>query len=97
MTSKHPELDMARKQAVAHAHGLRAQLRHGLELLTDDHPLCQWTGKLLPLEDVDYAEHIPHGTNNGWQAHRRHRIPMCDPCRLAHAQYNADLKHRKAS
>ena len=96
MTSKHPELDMARKQAVAHAHGLRAQLRHGLELLTDDHPLCQWTGKLLPLEDIDYAEHIPHGTNNGWQAHRRHRIPVCDACRLAHAQYNADLK-RKAS
>ena len=96
MTSKHPELDMARRQAVAHAHGLRAQLRHGLELLTDDHPLCQWTGKLLPLEDVDYAEHIPHGTNNGWQAHRRHRIPVCDPCRLAHAQYNADSR-RKAS
>ena len=87
---------MARKQAIARSHGLRAQLRHGLGLLTDDHPLCQWTGKLLPLEDVDYAENIPHGTNNGWQAHRRHRIPMCDPCRLAHAQYNADSR-RKAS
>lgn len=96
MTSKHPELDMARKQAVAHSRGLRAQLRHSLELLTDDHPLCQWNGKLLPLEDVDYAERIKHGTNNGFYGHRRNNIPMCDPCRLAHAQYNADLK-RKAS
>ena len=96
MTSKHPELDMARKQAVAHAHGLRAQLRHGLELLTDDHPLCQWTGKLLPLEDIDYAENIPHGTNAGWQGHRRTNTPMCDACQRAHREYNT-ASRRKAS
>lgn len=82
-----------RKEAVAHSHGLRAQLHHNLELLTDDHPLCQWDGPLLPLEPHDHNHLITHGTDRGYQAHRRHRIPMCDPCRDAHRDTRRHDRH----
>jgi hypothetical protein len=75
-----------RAEAVAHSHGLRHQLCHGLELLHDDHELCQWDGPLLPLEPIDKQHLIRHGTDKGYQAHRRHGIPVCDPCREAHRQ-----------
>lgn len=68
----------------AHSHGLRAQLKHGLELLTDDHPLCQWDGPLLPFEDVDYQKRINHGTEAGYQQHKRWGIPKCGECQDAH-------------
>ena len=71
-----------RDTAIAHSHGLRHQLAHGMELLIDNHPLCHWDGPLLPLEDIDVV--IVHGTDRGYQTHRRHRIPMCDDCRTAH-------------
>jgi hypothetical protein len=63
--------------------GLRHQLRHGLDLLDDNHPLCEWDGPLLPLEPVDLPP-IRHGTNNGYQTHLRRGIPPCPACRTAH-------------
>lgn len=85
MSSTHVT-ERIRAQAIAHSHGLRHQLRHGFDLLTDDHPLCQWDGPLLPLEPHDHNHLIRHGTDAGYQTHRRHRIPMCDPCREAHRE-----------
>lgn len=73
-----------RATALAQSHGLRHQLHHGLELLTDDHELCQWDGPLLPLEKIDVV--IKHGTNNGYQTHLRHRIPVCGDCADAHRE-----------
>ena len=57
-----------------------------LEPLSDDHPLCQWDGPLLPLEPIDHAHMIEHGTDKGYQQHRRYGIPYCEPCREAHKQ-----------
>ena len=54
------------------------------EPLTDDHPLCQWDGPLLPLEPIDHAHIIEHGTDKGYQQHRRLKVAMCDACRTAH-------------
>ena len=79
-------INQIRAQAVAHSHGLRHQLHHGLDLLTDNHPLCHWDGPLLPLEPVDHAHTIRHGTDPGYQAHRRFNIPICEPCRNAHRE-----------
>ena len=88
-------------EARAHSHGLRAQLQHGLELLTDDHELCQWDGPLLPFEDVDYEARIKHGTEAGYQQHMRWRVPTCGPCQDAHrAQRRLERqrdRERKAS
>ena len=78
---------MLRKQqraAVAYSHGLRHQLRHGLELLHDDHELCQWNGTLLPLDTTDFEERIVHGTEPGYQKHRFYRVEVCQDCRDAH-------------
>lgn len=38
---------------------------------------------------------IPHGTAGGAQAHRKRRIEMCEPCRLAELAYRNDYKNRK--
>ena len=46
--------------------------------------LCRWDGPLLPLEDLDYDELIEHGTDRGYQQHRRFGVRMCGDCRLAH-------------
>ena len=56
------------------------------EPLTDEHPLCQWDGPLLPLEPLDYEHMIEHGTDRGYQQHRRYRVPVCDECRAAHRE-----------
>jgi hypothetical protein len=34
-----------------------------------------------------------HGTPAGYQWHRRHKVPPCDPCRVAHNEYTAE-QHR---
>lgn len=34
-----------------------------------------------------------HGTDAGYQWHRRHKVPVCDPCRMAHNGYTA-AQHR---
>jgi len=52
--------------------------------LTDDHPLCQWDGPLLPLEPIDHAHMIEHGTDKGYQQHRRYKLPVCPECQNAH-------------
>jgi len=93
--SSTPVTELIRSQAVAHSHGLRHQLRHGLDLLHDEHELCQWDGTLLPLEPHDHAHLIRHGTDPGYQAHRRYCIPICQPCRQAHRQ--ARRKDRNAA
>lgn len=46
--------------------------------------LMSWDGPLLPLESVDLAEKIDHGTDRGYQQHRRFGVAMCDDCRRAH-------------
>lgn len=56
------------------------------EPLTDDHPLCQWDGPLLPLEPLDFEHMIEHGTDRGYQQHRRYKLPVCDDCRAAHRE-----------
>ena len=78
-------------KAVAHSHGLRAQLRHNLGLLTDDHPLCQWDGPLLPLEAIDRAGNIRHGTAAGWRKHHHYKVPMCEACAEANREYRRYL------
>ena len=83
-------IEQKKREAIAHSHGLRHQLRHGLPLLTDDHPLCQWDGQLLPLENIDHKDRIKHGTLAGYAAHYRYQITMCEPCRLA----NIANKHK---
>jgi hypothetical protein len=85
----------ARAEAVAHSHGLRAQLHHGLELLTDDHPLCQWNGPLLPLETIDRMTPIVHGTSAGWRKHHAYGIPPCADCIAANREYRRTLDARK--
>lgn len=62
--------------------------------LTDDHPLCQWDGPLLPLEPIDLEERIVHGTDKGYQQHRRFKVPICDACRLAHRHRRQDERRR---
>lgn len=48
--------------------------------------LVAWDGPLLPYEPIDYAHMIEHGTDRGYQQHRRYQIPYCDDCREAHRQ-----------
>lgn len=86
-------IEEKKREAIAHSHGLRHQLHHGLPLLTDDHPLCQWDGPLLPLEKPDYIARIRHGTTAGYAAHYQHNHPMCEPCRQANI--NQQRKRRK--
>jgi len=54
--------------------------------LTDDHELCQWDGPLLPLEPIDYDQMIDHGTDRGYQQHRKWNIPYCGDCQQAHRE-----------
>lgn len=35
------------------------------------------------------------GTNQGYDAHRRSKTPICQPCRDAHNAYKRDWKRRK--
>ena len=48
--------------------------------------LNNWNGPLLPYEPVDHAHLIDHGTDKGYQQHRRYGIPVCDECREAHRE-----------
>lgn len=85
-------------EAVAHSYGLRHQLCHGLELLHDNHELCQWNGPLLPLEAIDRAGTIRHGTPAGWRKHHHYGIPPCAACIEANREYRRTLDaRRKAS
>lgn len=92
---------MKREQqlAVAHSHGLRHQFLHHLELLTDDHELCQWDGELLPLEPMDKGflmeRDVVHGTTAGYQYHRRKGQTPCDDCRAAQSTYNREKRRKK--
>ena len=85
--------------AVAHSWGLRHQLHHGLELLTEDHELCQWDGELLPLEPMDKGymmeRDVVHGTTGGYQYHRRKGQNPCDECRAAQTEYNREARRRR--
>ena len=83
--------------AVRYSRGLRHQLSHGLELLTENDPLCQWDGELLPLEAPDYQDMIAHGTERGYQQHRRHNVPMCQECLQAKAVATRRKKPGSAS
>ena len=48
--------------------------------------LDAWNGPLLPWEPIDHQHLIEHGTDKGYQQHRRYGIPYCEPCREAHRQ-----------
>ena len=37
---------------------------------------------------------INHGTDGGYQAHQRQKVPMCEPCREARKATRARLKQR---
>jgi hypothetical protein len=41
------------------------------------------------------ADDPRHGTNAGHRAHFTHGVPMCDPCRAAHAEYKRRVAARK--
>jgi hypothetical protein len=80
-------------QAIRHSTALRHLWRAGrddLVPLNEWDELCQWDGPLLPLEPMDRAvgahsyDTILHGTDRGYQQHRRLGLPICDDCRLAH-------------
>ena len=85
--------------AVLQSWGLRHQLVHGLELLTEDHELCQWDGELLPLEPMDRGflmeRDVVHGTTGGYQYHRRKGQTPCDDCRAAQTAYNREARQRR--
>jgi hypothetical protein len=34
------------------------------------------------------------GTNAGWNAHTKHRERPCMPCKVAHAEYQDEWRHR---
>ena len=34
------------------------------------------------------------GTNAGWNAHSKHRERPCMPCKVAHAEYQDEWRHR---
>lgn len=38
---------------------------------------------------------IKHGTGNGYHGHRRHDVPMCQACRIAHNKSNRERKARR--
>lgn len=40
------------------------------------------SGRLLPVLDTEFC-----GTERGYGRHRRARVPACDGCREAHAEY----------
>lgn len=60
--------------------------RSWFEPLSDEEvvELMAWDGPLLPLEPIDHAHMIDHGTDKGYQQHRRLKVEMCDACRRAH-------------
>ncbi|WP_143549005.1 hypothetical protein [Rhodococcus sp. ACS1] len=35
---------------------------------------------------------IAHGTNNGYQQHKKHKTEVCVACRMAHNAYNAERR-----
>ena len=73
-------------------HGNAAAGRHGI-----------WGG-LLPHERAELArptrrrylvQPISHGTNAGYEAHRRREEMPCDECRAAHSRSSADREARR--
>lgn len=64
-------------------------------MMIDDDPLCEWDGPLLPLEDVDFAEMIDHGTPRGYSQHRRWKIKHCEQCVKAYTAYNREKKRQR--
>lgn len=41
------------------------------------------------------ADDPRHGTNAGYQAHHKWGVPICQPCRTAHAEQHRKFKGRK--
>jgi WhiB family transcriptional regulator, redox-sensing transcriptional regulator len=46
----------------------------------------------IPARSTHARSPINHGTNSGYQTHMRYGVPMCGPCRMAHAAANAHYK-----
>lgn len=44
---------------------------------------------------TDPREPSECGTDAGHNAHRRKKEPVCDPCRLAHNEYQCEYKRRR--
>lgn len=63
---------------------LRIVYARQLAPLANDDPLCQWDGPLLPMDTPDYEYTLVHGTERGYQHHRRYNIEICEACRDAH-------------
>lgn len=80
----------ARRYSVA----LRKLYGTGLKPLTENDPLCQWSGPLLPLERMDYDERIKHGTETGYQQHRYYKIEVCDECLEARRIWKREYRQR---
>ena len=99
------ELRKARAYSRALRHMAQAGLWPGLEPLTFDEEACEWDGPLLPLESIDRtgririktADEIDHGTERGYQQHRRFDGSPCERCAVAHREHNQEQKQaRKA-
>jgi hypothetical protein len=93
--SKHLEFNMSRELSSAYRYSvaLRRLLGTDMEPLTDDHPLCQWDGPLLPIEPLD--REAEHGSERGYQQHRARKEPACEVCVRAHTLYNKQRKDAK--
>ena len=81
------ELEKARAYSRALRHMMNAGLRE-FEPLTYDDELCKWDGPLLPLEPFDRWNYVPehqvvHGTERGYQWHRKRNEDACEPCKEA--------------
>lgn len=77
--------------------------------MTSKKPACDLCGKTFPTE-LQVGRHkggahmrtvklmpIPHGTNQGYQAHRRRGEQPCRKCVEAHARTRAAYRARAAS
>ena len=64
----------------------RPAMRFALFTATELAELDAWTGPLLPYEPLDHQHLIDHGTDRGYQQHRRYRIAVCPECREAHTE-----------
>lgn len=64
----------------------RAAMRFALFTATELAELDAWTGPLLPYESFDHEHLIDHGTDRGYQQHRRYGIAVCPECRQAHTE-----------
>jgi len=59
--------------------------------------ILAWDGPLLPLEPIDHAHLIEHGTDRGYQQHRRYGVDVCDECRAAHRDSRRAERARRSA